>query len=111
MQTQLAQSRVTSTTVKTVKSKKEKVYMTLDITTPYSRQDLERLQPQLSNWLKTHSYIRQLNNSEKSLIELRKLITIELQNEQRVQMVSRLRSRFVAMRKQLEDELLFSKIA
>lgn len=80
-----------------------------DITIVFTRRDVEVLQPHLSNWLKTHAYIRGLHDSEESLMILRKLISIELKTGKRVQMITRLRSRYTAMRQRLEDQVLFSK--
>lgn len=82
----------------------------LAIVTRYSKDDLNRLQPRLTNWLKAHAHIRQLDAKPESLIELRKMISIEIDTYGRIQMVSRLRSRYTALRKQLEDKLLFSQI-
>lgn len=82
----------------------------LNIITKYTKADLNRLQPHLSNWIKAHAYIRQLDNSDDSLLELRKMISIELDAYGRVQMVTRLRSRYIAIRKHLEDRILFSKL-
>lgn len=84
--------------------------MSIDITVKYNKQDLSKLQPQLSNWLKTHAYIRGMQDSEDSLLQLQKLITIELDTGRRVQMITRLRSRYTAMRQRLEDQKLFSKV-
>ena len=82
----------------------------LDTTVKYTKADLNRLQPHLSNWIKAHAYIRQLDNSEASMLELRKMISIEIDAYGRVQMVTRLRSRYIAIRKHLEDKILFGKI-
>lgn len=82
----------------------------LNITTKYTKADLNRLQPHLANWIKAHAYIRQLDDSEESMMELRKMISIEIDAYGRVQMVTRLRSRYIAIRKHLEDKILFSKI-
>lgn len=79
-----------------------------DVTIKYSRSDQSRLQPHLSNWLKAHAYIKSLNTSPESLLELRKLISIELDTQKRVQMITRLRSRYINIRRQLEDRALFS---
>ena len=82
----------------------------LDTTVKYTKADLNRLQPHLSNWIKAHAYIRQLDNSEASMLELRKMISIEIGAYGSVQMVTRLRSRYIAIRKHLEDKILFGKI-
>jgi len=82
----------------------------MDITIKYTKDDLQRLQPYLGNWIKAHAYIRQLSNSPKSLLELRKMISVEVDTHGRVQMVTRLRSRYIAIRKQLEDQILFRKL-
>jgi len=89
---------------------KVKLASTTDITVVFTPRDVEVFQPHLSNWLKTHAYIRGLQDSEKSLLILRKLISIELKTGKRVQMITRLRSRYTAMRQRLEDQNLFSKV-
>lgn len=81
-----------------------------DITVKFTGRDVDDLQPHLSNWLKTHAYIRGLKDNEDSLLILRKLISIELKTNKRVQMITRLRSRYTAMRQRLEDQTLFSKV-
>ncbi len=81
----------------------------LDITVDFDDRDVRILQPHLSNWLKTHAYIRGFPDNEKALLILRKLISIELKTGKRVQMIMRLRSRYTAMRQRLEDQVLFNK--
>lgn len=80
------------------------------LTIKYTRQDEARLKPHLNNWMKTHAYIKTLAASPESLIELRKLISIEVDSEKRAQMIMRLRSRFINLRRQLEDRALFSML-
>ena len=91
-------------------STKIKGTSTTDITVDFTDKDVQMFQPHLSNWLKTHAYIRVLPDNEKSLLILRKLISIELKTGKRVQMITRLRSRYTAMRQRLEDQVLFSKV-
>jgi len=83
----------------------------LELVVKYNKADLSRLQPHLANWVKTHAYIRQMETTEVNMLELRKMMSVEIDTRGNVQIVTRLRSRFIAMRKQLEDQLLFSKLA
>ena len=78
--------------------------------TKYTRQDENRIRPHLTNWMKTHAYIKTLNNSPESMLELRKMISIELNHEKRAQLIMRLRSRYINIRRQLEDRALFSML-
>lgn len=82
----------------------------MDITVKYTKQDQARLAPFLSGWLKTHAYIRQLDRNEASLTELRKMISIEIHTKRRIQILSRLREHFSALRRELEDKQLFGQL-
>lgn len=84
--------------------------MTVDITVQVTEKDIQRFENILSNWLKTHAYIKTLPDNEKSLHILRILISVELKTNKRIQIITRLRSRFVAMRKALEDQAMFKKV-
>ena len=84
--------------------------MTVDITVPVTQQDLDKYGDIMSNWLKTHSYIKTLPQNEKTLHKLRVMMTVELRTRRRIQMITRLRSRFMALRKTLEDQAIFKKL-
>lgn len=84
--------------------------MSLDITLKVSKDDIIRLQPHLRGWLKTQAYIKMLPSDEKSLLELRKMISIEVTNNKRLMIVLRLKEKFNSIRRELEDKLLFAKL-
>lgn len=81
--------------------------MGVDLRVTYTQKDVSRLSPYLTGWIKTHVYIRSLPVHEDSLIELQKMISIEMNTQKRYQIVVRVRERFSSIRRDLEDEWLY----
>lgn len=75
-----------------------------------TKADLARINPHMTNWMPVHAYIRHLPNNEESLLELRRMMTVELdRSEPRAQILERLYGKFSAMRKQMEEQDLFGR--
>lgn len=83
----------------------------MDLTTKISKADLARITPHMTNWMPVHAYMRHLPATENGLLELRRMMTIELKRDQpRPQIMERLYGRFSALRKQMEEQVLFGQM-
>lgn len=83
----------------------------MDLTTKISKTDITRITPHMTNWMPVHAYIRHLSATEDGLLELRRMMTIELKRDQpRPQIMERLYGRFSALRKQMEEQELFGRM-
>lgn len=83
----------------------------MNLTTKITKTDIARIMPHMTNWMPVHAYIRHLPVDENSLLELRRMLTIELNREEpRAQILERLYGKFSAMRKQMEERDIFGRM-